>query len=196
MTNRKQVVIVGAGALGSHLALLVRNHVDLKVIDMDRVEAKNCMSQLHPLGSVGKNKALALQQTLKFLYGLRVEAVPHRLVDNNAAELLRDADLVVDCVDNGETRRLIQTICMRGQLGESVPCLHGALAAGGRFGQVCWTEKFTPDDAPAGAATCEDGEHLPFIVTVSSLLALCVQGFVRTGERRSFLVFPGGTKEI
>ncbi len=194
--EKKKVVLVGAGALGSHLALLVRNHVDLKVVDDDRVEAKNAMSQLHPLGSVGKNKALALQQTLKFLYGLRVEAVPHRLVDHNAAELLQDADLVVDCVDNGETRRIIQIICTRGQLGERIPCLHGALAAGGQFGQVCWTEKFVPDDAPAGAATCEDGEHLPFIATVSSLLALCVQGFVRRGEQRSFLVFPGGTKEI
>lgn len=196
MSDRKKVVLVGAGALGSHLAMLVRNHVDMKIIDHDRVEAKNCMSQLHPLKAVGKNKALALQQTLLFLYGLKVEAVPHKLVANNAAELLQDAHLVVDCVDNGETRRLIQVICTKGQLGEQTPCLHGALAAGGQFGQVAWTESFTPDDAPAGAATCEDGEHLPFIATVSSLLALCVQGFVRKGEKRSFLVFPGGTKEI
>lgn len=194
--EKKKVVVVGAGALGSHFALLVRNHVDLKVVDFDRVETKNAMSQLHPLNSVGKNKALALQQTLKFLYGMKIEAVPHKLVDNNATELLQDADLVVDCVDNGETRRLIQTICIRGQLGEQTPCLHGALAAGGQFGQVCWTEKFVPDDAPPGAATCEDGEHLPFIATVSSLLAVCTQGFVRKGEKRSFLVFPGGTKEV
>ncbi len=190
--GKKKVVLVGAGALGSHFALLVRNHVDLKVIDMDRVETKNCMSQLHPLGSVGKNKALALQQTLKFLYGLRVDAVPHRLVADNVRELLAGTDLVIDCVDNGETRRLIQSHCA----AAGTSCLHGALAAGGTFGQVTWTEKFQADDAPPGAATCEDGEHLPFISTVSSLLALCVQGFVRRGERRSFLVFPGGTKEI
>jgi molybdopterin-synthase adenylyltransferase len=190
--EKRKVVVVGAGALGSHFAMLVRNHVDLKVIDFDKVEAKNAMSQLHPLGSVGKNKALALQQTLKFLYGLRVEAVPHRLVANNVRELLEHADLVVDCVDNGESRRLIQGFCGT----DGIPCLHGALAAGGQFGQVCWTEKFTPDDSPDGAATCEDGEHLPFIATVSSLLALCVQGFVRKGEKRSFLVFLGGTKEI
>ncbi len=194
--EKKKVVLVGAGALGSHLALLIRNLVDMKVIDHDRVEAKNAMSQLHPLSAAGKNKALALQQTLKFLYGLKIEAIPHKLVANNAAELLQDADLVVDCVDNGETRRLIQVICTKGQLGEKIPCLHGALAAGGQFGQVCWIEKFEADDAPPGAATCEDGEHLPFIATVSSLLALCVQGFVRKGEKRSFLVFPGGTKEI
>jgi adenylyltransferase/sulfurtransferase len=189
--EKKKVVVVGAGALGSHFALLIRNHVDLKVVDFDRVEAKNAMSQLHPLNSVGKNKALALQQTLKFLYGLKVEAIPHKLVPNNVREILEFADLVVDCVDNGEARRLIQGFCKM----EKIPCLHGALAAGGQFGQVCWTEGFQADDAPAGAATCEDGEHLPFIATVSSLLALCVQGFVRKGEKRSFLVFPGGTKE-
>jgi len=188
----KKVTIVGAGALGSHLALLVRNHVDLKIVDHDRVEAKNAMSQLHPLASVGKNKALALQQTLKFLFGIKVEAVPHRLVADNVREVLSGSDLVVDCVDNGETRRLIQGFCR----AEGIACLHGALAAGGSFGQVAWTDKFQPDDGVAGAPTCEDGEHLPFISTVSSLLAQCVQGFARRGEQRSFLVFPGGTKEV
>ncbi len=190
--EKKKIVLVGAGALGSHLALLVRNHVDIKVVDFDRVEAKNAMSQLHPLGSVGKNKALALQQTLKFLFGLRVEAVPHKLVVDNAREILENSDLVVDCVDNGGTRRLIQGFCKM----EKIPCLHGALAAGGQFGQVTWTDKFQADDGSEGAPTCEDGEHLPFISTVSSLLAQCVQAFVRRGEQRSFLVFPGGTKEV
>jgi shikimate 5-dehydrogenase len=192
MTDKKRVVIVGAGALGSHLALLLRNHADIKVVDFDRVEAKNCMSQLHAVGSVGKNKALALQQAMKFLFGVRVEAVPHKLVPNNVRELLESSDLVVDCVDNGETRRLIQGFCRT----EEIPCLHGALAAGGQLGQVCWTEKFEADDAPPGAATCEDGEHLPFIATVASLLAVVAQGFVRRGSRKSYLVFAGGTKEI
>lgn len=186
------MVIIGAGALGSHLALLVRNHVDIKVVDFDRVEAKNSMSQLHPVGSVGKNKALALQQTLKFLYGLRVEAVPHKMVPNNVREILNGADLVVDCMDNGESRRILQEVCR----AYGIPCLHGALAAGGQFGQIAWTEDFVPDDAPPGAATCEDGEHLPFIANVSALLALCVQGFVRGGKRRNLLVTVGGIKEI
>lgn len=171
---------------------MLRNHSDLRLIDHDRVETKNVMSQSHSLSSVGKNKALALQQTLKFLYGTVVEAVPHKLTLMNVKEMLSGSDIVVDCVDDGDTRRLIQDFCKI----NSRPCLHGGLAAGGQFGQVAWTEQFQADDRAAGAATCEDGEHLPFISKVSAQMAIAVHDFVRKGEKRSYLVMRSAVKEI
>lgn len=190
--EKKTAVIVGVGALGSHLAIMLRNHVNVRLVDYDRVETKNVMSQSHSLSSVGKNKALALQQTIKFLYGVVVEAMPHKLAASNVKEILSRSDIVVDCVDDGDTRRLIQDFCRT----NSKPCVHGGLAAGGQFGQVAWTEQFQADDRAAGAATCEDGEHLPFISKVSAQLAIAVHDFVRKGEKRSYLVMKGAVKEL
>lgn len=188
----KKVTIVGAGALGSHLAMLLRNHAFLKVVDFDRIESKNVMSQLHSVSTVGKNKAKSLQQVLRFLFGTQVEAVPHRLDQGNVKEILQGSDLVVDCVDDGPTRRIVQAFCV----GSGIACLHGALAAGGSFAQVTWTEEFTADDRAEGAATCEDGEHLPFIAKTAAQLALAAQDFLRSGEKSGFHVQRGPVTRI
>lgn len=190
----KNIVIVGVGALGSHLAPLLRNleEARLTVIDFDRVERKNVLSQFHPRQSVGRSKVQALQQTLQFLFGLRVEAVPHRLTGDNVKALLGGADLVVDCLDHGPSRRCIQRFVR----AQGIPCVHGALAAGGAFGRIVWDEAFVVDDGVAGAATCEDGEHLPFIGICAAFLAHSVQRFVRTGERVGAAVHPAGAEAL
>lgn len=190
----KKVVIVGVGALGSHLVLFARN-VDaaFKVIDFDRIEKKNVLSQFHTNMSVGKNKAQALQQALQGLFGVRVDAVPHRLDPNNAEQLLGGADLVVDCLDNGASRRIVQDFVR----AKNIPCLHGALAPDGAFGRVIWDEHFRIDDeSVGGAATCEDGEHLPFITTVASYMAASVRRFMKDGHKVGFQLHPGGVTVI
>jgi len=186
----KTIVIVGVGALGSHAALLLRNVGKLKVIDFDRVEQKNVLSQFHGKPGVGKNKVQALQQTMNFLFGLKVDGVPHKLVADNAKELLGGADLVLDCLDNGAARR----VCQNFVRAASVPCLHGALAAAdGSFGRVVWDEGFVIDDETGvGAATCEDGAQLPFIAIVSSYLARAAQEYLVAGKKIGFSIHAGG----
>lgn len=190
----KTVTIVGAGALGSHAALLLRSEqVHLRVIDFDRVERKNVLSQFHGVKTVGKSKVQALQQTLQFLFGLRIEAVPHRLRADNREALLGGADLLVDALDNLEARAEVSAFARR----HHVPCLHGALAPDGGFGRVIWDEHFAPDpEGEAGAATCEDGAHLPFIGAVAAHLALAAQVFLRSGEKVGFQVSPRGVTAV
>jgi molybdopterin/thiamine biosynthesis adenylyltransferase len=159
------------------------------VVDFDRVEQKNVASQFHAKQSVGKSKVVGLQQTMQFLFGLKIEVVPHKLVAENANELLGKADLVVDCLDNGASRRLVQTFVR----ANSIACLHGALAADGTFGRVVWDEDFAIDDEPGeGAATCDDGDHLPFIATTAALLAQAAAAFIKTGDKFGFQIHPGG----
>lgn len=187
---KSTVVIVGVGALGSHVVLLLRNlDVFIKVCDYDRVETKNVMSQFHAKTGVGKSKVLSLQQTMQFLFGTKLQAIPHKLTKDNANVLLSEASVIVDCLDNGESRQLMQDFARR----TGTPCLHGALAADGAFGRVVWDEDFVIDDNTAGQATCENGEHLPFISLVSSYLAYALQAFIRDGAKKSFHVSPTGT---
>lgn len=187
----KKIVIVGAGALGSHLALMVRNEAAIRVVDYDKVEHKNVLSQFHGVGGVGRNKAVALKQTLDFLFKVKIGDSPHKLTSENDDPLLAGADLVVDCLDNAEARLIVRNFCR----GAKVPCLHGALAADGAFGQATWDEDFVIEDG-AGAPTCEGGEHLAFICLTSSALAVAATRFLRTGQKRSFHVWPEGMRRV
>jgi threonine dehydrogenase-like Zn-dependent dehydrogenase len=190
----KTVVIVGVGALGSHLVQFLRNEaVTLKVIDFDRIERKNVMSQFHGKATVGKNKVQGLAQAMNFLFGVKIDTVPHKLTDDNAETLLR-ADLVIDCLDNGEARRTIQRVVR----ANGTPCLHGALsAADNAFGRVVWDPDFTIDDeGQEGAATCENGAALPFIALVSAVMAKAAQEFLADGTCHSYQAHAGGVVRI
>lgn len=186
----KAVTVVGVGALGSHLVQFVRSlPVSVKIVDFDRVEQRNVLSQFHSKGSVGKGKVIGLQQVMQLLWGTKVSTVPHRLTAENDVQILGGADLVVDCLDNGASRRIVQGFARKA----GVPCLHGALAADGSFGRVVWDEHFVVDDESIqGAPTCEDGAHLPFIVMTSAYMARSVQAFVADGKRIGYHVRPNG----
>ena len=190
MTN---VTIVGVGALGSHLVQLLRSEeVDLTIIDFDRVEMKNVASQFHFKTSAGKNKASSLKQAMQFAYGRKIKSVGHKLTADNVSQLLGDANVLVDCLDNAEARNLVQVFAK--QTGTA--CVHGALAAGGSFGQVLWTENFKADEAAPGAATCEDGEFLPFINATASFLAMAIQTYLRDGKKVGYALYPAGVQKI
>jgi len=187
-----KVTIVGVGALGSHLALFLRNHAQITVIDFDRVEQKNTMSQMHPKSTVRKNKAQSMVQTMNFLFGIKLKGVPHKVTEDNVAQLL-DGDLLIDCMDNGEGRRVMQAyarVCGR-------PLLHGALARNGEFGRVIWDENFQIDyEDGTGGATCEDGDFLPFIAVVSSYLASAAQTYLKDGKRIGYQIYPTGATRV
>ncbi len=182
------VVIVGVGALGSHLALLARNwDARLRLVDFDRVEQKNVQAQFHSRMGLGRNKAQALQQALQGLFGLKVESLPRRLEANNAVQLLGGSVLVIDCTDNAEARRHIQEFVRQ----HEIPCVHGALAADGTFARVIWDEHFVADeeDEP-GQATCEDAEQLPFFALAGAHMAQEAQRFLKDGSKRSLQITP------
>ena len=178
MTAKNRIVIVGVGALGSHVALLLRNApATLVVVDFDRSEPKNVASQLHIKTYLGRNKAEGLKQAMLGMFGLTMEASPYKVSPDNISAILGRTDLVVDCVDNGDTRRLIQGFCRE----RGIPCIHGALAAGGALGRAVWSPVFVPDDVPPGAATCDNGDHLPHIVLTAGALAQSIQTWLATG---------------
>lgn len=186
----ERVIIIGVGALGSHVALLARNWKNpLRIIDFDKIETKNTQSQFHSKMGLGKNKAQALQQALQGLFGVKIDTVPHKLVDDNAENLLKSAALVIDCTDNAAARRVIQKYVRK----HGIPCLHGALSADGTFGRVVWDEHFVLDEeGKEGQATCEDGEQLPMFALAAAQITVSAQRFLKDGTRQSFQVMPTG----
>lgn len=206
----KNITVVGVGALGSHFVQFIRSEdVAMRIIDFDRVASKNTMSQFHPKTSVSRPKVLSMQGTMNLLWGTKLTTTPHKLTRDNATQLLSGADLIVDCLDNAEARRIIQdfvripsAIDLKIKVDPSftaigtsafTPCLHGAVDADGSFGRVIWDEKFIIDSgSPPGTPTCEDGANLPFIVSVSAFMARAAQRFLREGQKVGFQVTPSG----
>lgn len=189
----KKIIVIGAGALGSHAVLLLRNVAAIVAVDFDRIERKNVLSQFHAQNAVGKSKVVALQQLMQFLFSVKIGAVPHKLTSSNATEILGGSDLLLDCLDNGESRRVVQVFARE----RKVPCLHGALAGGGQFGRVAWDEDFSIDDESGeGVATCENGEFLPFIAVVASNLAYAAQQFLESGRKMGFQITPAGSVRV
>lgn len=187
-----RIVFCGVGALGSTAAMACRNlDATLRLIDFDRVEGKNLQAQAFVKQSVGKNKAMALKLQLQNFFGVRAEAFGVRLTAANAKELLSEGDLLVDCFDNAASRSVLSKFAR----AQGRACVHGALSADGTYGLVRWDEEFTPDaeDEP-GQATCEGGEHLPFIGIVAATLARTIQEFVADGTQRNSMISLGGTQ--
>ncbi len=188
------ITVLGLGALGSHLVLLLRNiEATLRCVDFDRVEQKNVPAQFHGKKSVGKSKVQSIQQTMQFLFGLKVEVIPHQLRSDNQVQLLGGSDLILDCLDNIEGRKLVSNFAREA----GIPCLHGATAADGQFARVIWDKDFVPDEESVkGAPTCEGGEHLPFINIVAGYMAYSAQRFIADGEKAGFQIHPGGVTPV
>jgi len=125
--NRAEVLVVGAGGLGSPvIAYLAAAGVDtLHVVDPDELETSNLQRQIiHTESDVGRPKVESAKEYVESLNS-EVTVVPHQVefAPENAADLVADMDLVLDCTDNFEARYLINDACML----EGVPFVHGAV---------------------------------------------------------------------
>jgi hypothetical protein len=170
------ILFCGGGALGSHALFIARDlEHELAVIDFDRVETKNLASQWFVKQMVGKNKATALKTQLLNFYGVTIKDYTVKLTGLNADTILGGADLIAECFDNAESRRVVQTYVR----SHGKPCLHAGLAANGEFGVVRWDRDFVIDEENVpGQATCEGRGFLPLILRVSSALVASIQFYL------------------
>jgi molybdopterin-synthase adenylyltransferase len=127
---RSRAVVVGVGALGGTIATqLVRAGVGhVVVIDPDRVELGNLHRQVlytEADAAVGRPKVEAAVERLRAANGaVTIEGIVARLGAENAEDLLRGADVVVDGTDNLATRFLLNDRCVRA----GVPWVYGGIA--------------------------------------------------------------------
>ncbi len=114
--KQARVLIVGAGGLGSPVSLYLAaagvGH--LGIVDFDRVEASNLQRQIvHGTSTLGKPKLESAAARLKDLNPhVEVERYDTRLSADNALDLIRGYDVVVDGTDNFGTRYLVNDACV------------------------------------------------------------------------------------
>ena len=111
-----RVLLVGAGGLGSPAALYLAaaGVGTLGLVDWDVVDVTNLQRQiLHGTASVGTSKLESARARLKDLNPhVQVETFPVRLTSENALDILREFDIIVDGSDNFPTRYLVNDACV------------------------------------------------------------------------------------
>ena len=111
-----KVLCIGAGGLGSPLALYLAaaGVGTLGVVDFDVVDYTNLQRQIiHTTADVGRKKLESAAEKLKAINPfVEVRPFEARLSSQNAIELFRDYDLVVDGTDNFPTRYLVNDACV------------------------------------------------------------------------------------
>lgn len=110
------VLCIGAGGLGSPIAmyLAAAGIGKLGIVDFDTVDYSNLQRQiLHSDADVGRPKAQSAKETI---HGINpnCEVVLHntRISSENALDLIRPYDIVVDGTDNFPTRYLTNDACV------------------------------------------------------------------------------------
>lgn len=110
------VLVIGAGGLGCPVLqyLTAAGVGKIGVVDNDTVDITNLHRQiLYHAGDVGKNKAETAVQKLAVMNPyVEFVAIPVRLDEKNAAEIIKDYDVVIDGSDNFQTRYLANDICV------------------------------------------------------------------------------------
>jgi adenylyltransferase/sulfurtransferase len=110
------VLCIGAGGLGSPIAmyLAAAGIGKIGIVDFDTVDYSNLQRQiLHTDADVGRSKAESAKETINAL-NPNVEVVIHntRISSENALDLIRPYDIVVDGTDNFPTRYLTNDACV------------------------------------------------------------------------------------
>ena len=111
-----RVLTIGAGGLGSPLSLYLAaaGVGTIGIVDFDAVDLTNLQRQIvHGTSTLGRPKLESAEARLTDLNpNVRIEKHETRLSSQNALEILREYDIVVDGTDNFPTRYLVNDACV------------------------------------------------------------------------------------
>lgn len=127
--KRAKILIAGAGGLGSPIAtyLAFAGVGCIRIVDNDTVEMSNLNRQiLHWASDVGREKTASAREKIRAMNPyVEVEAISSTIEEMNADEIVGDADLIVDALDNFPTRYLLNSVAIT----RHIPFFHGAVRA-------------------------------------------------------------------
>jgi molybdopterin/thiamine biosynthesis adenylyltransferase len=129
-----KVFVAGAGGLGSPVSiyLAVAGVGTIRICDYSTPELSNLNRQiLHDDSRIGKNKALSAQETLNQINpDIIVEPIVEKIYEEAVAALIGTVDLIVDCMDNFETRQILNAYAVKTR----IPMIHAGVY--GMRGQI------------------------------------------------------------
>ena len=179
-----KVAMIGTGGLGAPLGLYLAaaGIGKIGIVDFDVVDVTNLRRQvIRGARDVGRPKIDAAADRMKDINPyLEIEKFETALSSENALEILKDYDVVVDGTDNFPTRYLVNDACCK----HGIPNVHGSIY---RFeGQVtvfwpgkgpCYRCLFPEPPPPEMAPSCAEAGVLgvlPGVIGVLEAIERCV----------------------
>jgi len=164
--QNKKIAIIGAGGLGSSLALALGTSGigEIDIVDFDTVSWHNIHRQIaFTLEDEGKNKAKTVIALLNKKNPF-LKATAFEISFESFATLQKKYDLILDATDNLSTRKEIDTYAKT----HKIPWIYGSVEL--FHGQVCFFDKgsfdvFTLSDHKP------DGISAPIVMHIASLQA-------------------------
>jgi adenylyltransferase/sulfurtransferase len=159
-----KVLCIGAGGLGSPLAmyLAAAGVGTLGIVDFDVVDYTNLQRQIiHGTKDVGKSKMQSAKETIADINPF-VEVIGYEeaLTSENALDIIREYDVVIDGTDNFPTRYLVNDACVL--LGK--PNVYGSIFRFEGQASVFWADHgpcyrcLYPEPPPPGMVpSCAEG---------------------------------------
>ncbi|MBN1663589.1 MAG: HesA/MoeB/ThiF family protein [Deltaproteobacteria bacterium] len=125
--KRGRVLLAGAGGLGTPAAvyLTLAGVGFIRIVDDDVVEETNFNRQiLHWQRDLGRPKTQSVMEKLRQMNPYAdIEAFHRRIDEASVHDLAADVDVIVDAMDNFETRYLLN----RAAIARRIPLMHGAI---------------------------------------------------------------------
>ncbi len=159
-----RVLMIGTGGLGSPLGLYLAaaGIGTLGIVDFDVVDESNLQRQIiHGTKDVGRPKIASARDRLQDINPhTRIEAFETRLTSENALELFREFDVIVDGTDNFPTRYLVNDASVL----TKKPNVYGSIFRFEGQASVFWAERgacyrcLYPEPPPPGLVpSCAEG---------------------------------------
>ncbi len=125
--KQSKVVVIGAGGLASPVLtyLTCAGVGTITLVDYDTISESNLNRQfLYGEKEVGKSKVEVAEEVLSRINStITIHQVSEKLEENNIMEIIKGSDVVIDCVDNVETRLIVN----RGCLQMDIPLVEGGV---------------------------------------------------------------------
>jgi adenylyltransferase/sulfurtransferase len=162
--KRARVLTIGTGGLGAPLGLYLAaagvGHLGL--VDFDVVDSSNLQRQVtFTTADVGKPKSEAAKARLSALNpAIEIVSYETRLTSDNALELLRDYDIIVDGTDNFPTRFLVNDACVllgKPNVYGSIFRFEGQATVFGYPGGPCYRCLYPEPPPPGLVPSCAEG---------------------------------------
>lgn len=126
--KKSRIFIAGAGGLGSAVAyyLAAAGAGTITICDSDAVELSNLNRQiLHSFERIGMKKSDSARASTTGLNPfIEILSLPAKIDKNNAEELVGSADLIMDCLDNFETRFMLNRVSVK----NNIPMIHAGVS--------------------------------------------------------------------
>ncbi len=162
--KRARVLLVGTGGLGAPLGLYLAaaGVGTLGIVDFDKVDFTNLQRQVaFGTRDVGRPKIEAAAERLGNLNPeIQIKSYETQLTSENALEIFRDYDIIVDGTDNFPTRYLVNDACVllgKPNVYGSIFRFEGQASIFGYPGGPCYRCLYPEPPPPGLVPSCAEG---------------------------------------